>query len=107
VLERQLVQIHGQPQGRDAPVERALDDLEFDPGQRLPEALVHTESEGHVPARVAVDVPAGRGRRMPPRPGWRHLGEDHAVAGADELAGDFDVLEGDPASSGVSHIEVL
>src|ERR1700722_10556692 len=64
VLERHLRLVDGQRQGRDPPGERSLYDLELDPDQRLPQALVRAETEPHVVTRVlAADVQLVGGRK--------------------------------------------
>ena len=90
-------ELRGEPQGGDAPVEGAVDDLQFNPGERLAEALVHADAEGHGAVAVAVDVqPVGVGEGLGVAVG-DVVGHDLAVAGVDDLAGDLDVLQRDSA----------
>src|SRR4051812_27913360 len=56
VLVRQIIRRHGPRQRRHPPEQRLEDDLEFQPGQVLPEALVDAVAEGHVVPRAAVEV---------------------------------------------------
>ena len=56
MFERDLFQVRCQPQAGDASVKGAVDDLQFHPGQWLPQALVHPEAEGQVAVCVAVVI---------------------------------------------------
>src|SRR5690606_34860350 len=48
VLERDGLQIRGQPRDGDAAVEGAVDDLQLHPGRRVPQAVVHAGAEYRV-----------------------------------------------------------
>src|SRR5882757_64182 len=56
VLEPQLLGRLREGQGGDAAVQRAVDDLEFDPGQRLAETLMDAVAERDVMTCGAADV---------------------------------------------------
>jgi len=82
VLHRELVQREGQPQPGDPAEQGSVDDLQFGPGQALPEALVWPEPEGDVgpvpPIRVQRvrirerrGIMVGGSREMiTPSPSW-------------------------------------
>jgi hypothetical protein len=95
--EFEFVPVDGEAQGRDAPVEGAVDDLELDAGELLAEALVDAPAEGVVVAGVAGEVELlrlGERLRVPVAGGQRY---DDAVAGLDLGALELEVLGGDPA----------
>ena len=93
VLERDLVERDRQLQRRDAAQQRLEHDLQLRAGQLLPDALVpavaETELLAGIPGEVqlvGIRVRGGipvRGRQV----------DDDALAGADGLAADLDVLE--------------
>ena len=56
VLERDVIEGHGQPQGGNAPEQRFVDDLEFLAGQVLPDAQVRAVAEGDVAPGATLDV---------------------------------------------------
>ena len=69
MLVGQLVHRNSETQVGEARKQGGEDDLQLQPGQGLPEALVHTEAEGHVVVRAAVDVELVRDSNTA-GPGW-------------------------------------
>lgn len=99
MFERHLVQGRGQPQRGDSLKQRLVRHLEFHPGQRLSEALVDTETEGDVMARVSLQIQGvgvGEGVGIPIAQVGSH---DDALAGANGDARDLDVFGSDALAS--------
>ena len=87
----------GQAQRRDAAQQRVEHDLQFRAGELLADALVASVAEAELLAGIAGEVELvgfGVGGRIPVR--GRQV-DDDALAGADGLAADLDVLDGHPA----------
>ena len=93
----QLVGWHGQGQVREPAGQLGQRDAQLDPGQRLADALVDAEAEGHVLLRATLDIEGIRlaeDARVVVRRGQQR---DGSLAGPDRLAADLDVGAGDSA----------
>ena len=97
-MKRNILDRYGQLQRGDAPKQRVKDDLQLGAGQLLTDALVSAVAERDVltGARAMKVQPLGFGKcvGIPVR---RRQVDDDPFAGADDLAGDFNVLGGDAA----------
>lgn len=98
MLERDILDRHGEFQTGNAAKQRVEDDLQFGAGKLLTDALVPSVAECDVLAGTrAMQVQPVRFGEFLGVPVRRRIVDDDAFAGPDDFAGDVDVLRGDAA----------
>src|SRR6201999_2108907 len=95
MLERHVVNRHGELQGRNAAKQRVEDDLQFGAGKLLTYALVPSVAERDVLTGTrAMQVQPVRFGEFLGVPVRRRIVDDDAFSGPDYFAGDVDILRG-------------